>query len=133
MIWGQEAPGSFVFCPLTACGMGDCSATESSHSSPWLWVLLQFPFPFPFSYSFHCKSRSHFAYRGGKALGAWQSHPRAGLAYSFSFLRLPLFLPSCLPLAFPAPPENKPGSKFWFNKTKQGILGLILGWPFTVL
>lgn len=36
-------------------------------------------------------------------------------------------------LGFLAPPGNKPGSRFWFNKTKQGILGLTLGWPFTVL
>lgn len=57
---GQEALGSLVFCPMTSCGMGDCAASKSSHSYPWLWVL--FPeFLVPFPYSFQCASWSHLA------------------------------------------------------------------------
>lgn len=106
--------------PWKFCVLSHDSLRYGSLFLPWvllpfplLWVLLQFPFPFP--YSVQCTSWNHLARWGREALDAWQSHSRAGLVYSLSFFCLSLFLLSCLPLAFLASPENKPGSQFWFN------------------
>lgn len=94
--------------------------------SGWLFHLL--------SPLLQSKPWSHWAWPGGggrepSVQGGALRCSRASLV-CWLFSSLPPSLPSLLPaLGLSRTPGNKPGSRFWFNKTKQGTLG----WPFTVL